>query len=1017
QIAAFNDSIGGKEILVREHTVAMANPTPPNLSNQGTLTTRRYDLYNFYNEKHPDNLDFRALLWWTFSHYEGWSMVRPYPWEGSDIPICYPTPAYYIHNLYAETYGNPANKPLACRDSLGTWSRGKRFLITEDGREALLMTKRWLKDDWYHHLSWSRTGAALVVRGPLTEPSNPPPWITLWELNDNISVNPVHDASMERLPDEDAYLVFIGRQDGLQVSKVYDNEAVRPLCRLFPNKVILGVTTAKGTGKVACLVKKYDGELWYLEMDFNGTLIGQVEQIYDLGPTNDCLPSMCLKPEGTPVVVFEEGGKIKLTEKTGQTWTPPILLCEGYNPAVAMGNVEPLVAFRSHPDELSPHKSYIKVYDCWSRWIYTIGVAQGPCQIPWITVVNNHPYITWAEMEVVAVKRCEIPNPYKLYSYALHIAKGKPFTEYYPPGPGYVWKDTLVEHFNLPDVIIEPKGTFHGLNSSWPQVIPSEDEDSLYFAFTYGQYELFTGGTEAYRIPDWFAPSQYGGLFAWMPEVQPLGGKGTVYWQADSGITSIMVLLSEDGGESYDTLTSGLNPSLKQYTFPCPNYASGKLRLMLQALDENGELVAQRVLPFRTAHPSAVPYITYGNNSKKVIASQGGELHMVYSVADGMDRTTGLPVNPKVFWTKSQDYGENWNPPTLIGSGFLPTIGLRSFPNGEEIIAIAWVNMDSSGTNRLLYAYRSKGDAAWSPAVSLGNLKYACSSPSLVFQRNPKKVHIAVDDYDTTANKRTITLYSFNYNKPNKATSSVVATWTPTRQLTKDTAIIDAAIQETVIVIPPDTPIVVRDTLRDTVRIPATLCPSVAIDYNGTLHMAYDANDTVFYAFKRPDDPSWTRIQVSHPGEPARNPSLDVYGNLVHITWEDKGVYYQRWGYVELPGSFLDEDTIAPNPMRGSYPFTRKGAGLCWQAWGGPGKIPRPIGVDLARYSFAQDAWMKDSVRFGIGTPTSFPTFESYWDKSKAFDWLGWTSSSLSYLGIPGTGCTPCQHPPRLVLL
>ncbi|MEO0181766.1 MAG: hypothetical protein ABIN54_10735 [candidate division WOR-3 bacterium] len=60
------------------------------------------------------------------------------------------------------TRGAEPNKPLACRDSLGTWSRGKRFLITEDGREALLMRKRWLKNNGNWHV-FSENSAPLSL--------------------------------------------------------------------------------------------------------------------------------------------------------------------------------------------------------------------------------------------------------------------------------------------------------------------------------------------------------------------------------------------------------------------------------------------------------------------------------------------------------------------------------------------------------------------------------------------------------------------------------------------------------------------------------------------------------------------------------------------------------------------------------------------------------------------------------------------------------------------------------------
>ncbi|MEO0181770.1 MAG: hypothetical protein ABIN54_10755 [candidate division WOR-3 bacterium] len=170
---------GQKDIFITELGAAIDTGGYVNLDCQGALCciynqppvqarvmVQSYDSYRHYREKYENTHRFKlkGLLWFTYGTWDiNFSVAQKYPYEtaGPEEPY-WPLPAYYTHNLYAETYGNPSNKPLACRDSLGTWSRGKRFLITEDGREALLMRKRWLKNNGNWHV-FSENSAPLSL--------------------------------------------------------------------------------------------------------------------------------------------------------------------------------------------------------------------------------------------------------------------------------------------------------------------------------------------------------------------------------------------------------------------------------------------------------------------------------------------------------------------------------------------------------------------------------------------------------------------------------------------------------------------------------------------------------------------------------------------------------------------------------------------------------------------------------------------------------------------------------------
>ncbi|MEO0257666.1 MAG: T9SS type A sorting domain-containing protein, partial [candidate division WOR-3 bacterium] len=469
----------------------------------------------------------------------------------------------------------------------------------------------------------------------------------------------------------------------------------------------------------------------------------------------------------------------------------------------------------------------------------------------------------------------------------------------------------------------------------------------------------------------------------------PLGGDYTVYYTTDGSVKELWFLLSHDRGNTFpDTILHQVNPPAKDSVkLRMPDYPTKSLRLGVLWKDTLG--MNSMVIPVRSVIASSGPFLTYGNNSKKIISSQGGELHLVYSTGDPIS-SVWPPDTPKVFWTKSQDFGETWNVPTLLGQGFLPGLAIRSFPNGEEALACAWLRPDGTGKLDLMYSYKEKNSASWSSPVSLGKVNYMMSAPGLAIDTKGKKVHISVDDYKDGTKLHELLYFSGKYDKPNKITRTVVSSWTAALP-PKDTVIFpvpmpveslsaDTAIKDSLIVVNP------------------LLCPSVAVDYNGGVHMAWDdrAQGVVYYGYKGPDQPNWNVLQISHPGRYARNPSLDVYGAQVYITWEEDQVYFQRWGYVDQPMSFLAEDTLFTYEPTSAYPFTRKGAGVAWNWWSKT-KEGLKAGVDFARYLPSQDVWERDSIRVFMGLSRANPSFESYWDKSKAFDYLVWTSSFVSH--------------------
>ncbi|MGB9590159.1 MAG: hypothetical protein ACPL68_04665, partial [Candidatus Hydrothermia bacterium] len=468
----------------------------------------------------------------------------------------------------------------------------------------------------------------------------------------------------------------------------------------------------------------------------------------------------------------------------------------------------------------------------------------------------------------------------------------------------------------------------------------------------------------------------------------PIGGDYTVHYTTDACVKELWFLLSYDNGNIFpDTLSHIVSPQdTDSLVLAMPDYPTKALRVGVVWKDTSGAMNFM-VIPTRSVIASSSPFLTYGNNSKKIIASQEGELHLVYSTGNPF-LSVWPPGTCKVFWTKSQDYGENWNPPTLLGQGYLPGLAIRSFPNGEEALACAWLRPDSLGTLDLMYSYKKKNATSWSSPVSLGKINYLGAIPGVAIDPKGKKVHIAVDDYEDGTKLHELLYFSGKYDKPQKIKRAVITSWTAALP-PKDTIIYPIPMPAESL--PADTPIM--DT---SIVVPVPLCPSVAVDYNGGVHMAWDdrAQGIVYYGYKGPQQANWTVLQISHPGRYARNPSLDVYGAQVYITWEEDEVYFQHRGYVDQPMSFMAEDTLFTYEPMWAYPFTAKGAGVAWNWWSKQGMSS---GVDFARYFPSQDTWERDSIRVFMGLSRSNPSFETYWDKSKAFDWLMWTSSFVSH--------------------
>jgi hypothetical protein len=63
--------------------------------------------------------------------------------------------------------------------------------------------------------------------------------------------------------------------------------------------------------------------------------------------------------------------------------------------------------------------------------------------------------------------------------------------------------------------------------------------------------------------------------------------------------------------------------------------------------------------------------------------------------------------------------------------------------------------------------------------------------------------------------------------------------------------------------------------------------PSLAVDGNGNPHLAWNRNDTVWYAEKK--DGAWSpAYELSGSGNPAGEPNIDCYGNTVAATWVEE---------------------------------------------------------------------------------------------------------------------------------
>ncbi|MEO0181773.1 MAG: hypothetical protein ABIN54_10770 [candidate division WOR-3 bacterium] len=119
------------EVLITEMGVVADPRNPVEMANKATLVVHHYDVIERAREEIP-NFPVVSGIYYAFDGGD-WNLFLRLP--NGDGEWC-PTPAVYAYQLHAYTYNynSPTmsypNKPLACRDSLGTWSRGKRFLIT-----------------------------------------------------------------------------------------------------------------------------------------------------------------------------------------------------------------------------------------------------------------------------------------------------------------------------------------------------------------------------------------------------------------------------------------------------------------------------------------------------------------------------------------------------------------------------------------------------------------------------------------------------------------------------------------------------------------------------------------------------------------------------------------------------------------------------------------------------------------------------------------------------------------------
>ncbi|MEW6684794.1 MAG: DNRLRE domain-containing protein [Candidatus Edwardsbacteria bacterium] len=248
----------------------------------------------------------------------------------------------------------------------------------------------------------------------------------------------------------------------------------------------------------------------------------------------------------------------------------------------------------------------------------------------------------------------------------------------------------------------------------------------------------------------------------------------------------------------------------------------------------------------RLTNDSFASYLSWNNG--KVMVQEDSILGIVFY--DNRDS------NYEVYFLRSWDKGEDWEPETRVTYDALPSI----FPviaGAQGKFFLVWCQ-EISGSYNLFFKYSTDFGSTWSSDTSLTNLTTDCGSPSLAVFGDT--LHLVFH------NNRTGNYEIFYKRSVNGGT-----TWSPDTQLTNNPA--------------------------------SSYFPSLTVT-GDTLHLVWfderDANFEIYYKRSTDGGLTWSSdIRITLNDSVSAYPSIVAGGNNVHLFWHENrlgnyDIYYAK---------------------------------------------------------------------------------------------------------------------------
>ncbi|MEO0262746.1 MAG: hypothetical protein ABIM62_03385, partial [candidate division WOR-3 bacterium] len=477
-------------------------------------------------------------------------------------------------------------------------------------------------------------------------------------------------------------------------------------------------------------------------------------------------------------------------------------------------------------------------------------------------------------------------------------------------------------------------------------------------------------------------------------EKTPISREIPIEWVINGyNISGMNIYISEDG-ENFNLVAQNISPGEKiseipetykgKYKFLNVSYPTKKLAYKIEIIDSFGN-TKDTVIHFQAMPYSQVMNITQGNNARKIVSDADGNIYVVYttSLIDSSIYDTsislrfGKEIKSKVYYVKTDD-GEKFSVPEFLGYGIEPSIDIYN--------SLYFIFLSQKRDTIYIVKDNEKN------IFTISEPDYGFYSPSFKID-NSGGIHIGVEKIsrmplNDSLNIKLMYYYASSFGE--EPVFEIVDEWKE-----KFTKLPAAPIETTVTLILSLQPLII-DTQR-VVKVSPSFSPSISVDYEGKVHIVYDKRNEIFYAIR---DSLWEKERISHEGAYAWNPSMDIYGLNIGITWSEidtltgKFTIYRKYG---IKGDFIREDTLTDYATGTSY--TRKNAGVVWD---------KDREIVYKRFNSFTDEFDSEEIINSSFSIAKYPQFETYWDENKAYDYFIWTD--------PEIGVTPVEAETAIVV-